>query len=203
MVVRLGTPPTDIRPGFQVVRRSEGMMVRVVTLTVAVPLLVGFAMLVATTWYVPDVAGAVYPPEELTVPPAAPSCTDQVTAVDWPAVVPATTAVNERVPPGVVSVACGETATDTPPPAATVTVAVSVLEGSAMLAATTWKVPVIAGAVYVPEASTIPPPTSCTDQRTSAELPPLTAAAKERVALMARAACCGVTVTETVVEEPL
>src|SRR5258707_656781 len=109
MVVRLGTPPTDIRPGFQVVRRSEGMMVRVVTLTVAVPLLVGFAMLVATTWYVPDVAGAL----------------------------------------------------------------------------------------YVREASTIPPPTSCTDQRTSAELPPLTAAAKERVALMATVAWCGVTVTET------
>src|SRR6267142_889328 len=131
------------------------------------------------------------------------SCTLQVTAVDWFPLVPLTVAVNGSDPPVTTEALRGMTATEMPPEALTVTVALSVLEGSAMLAATTWKVPATAGAVYLPEASIIPPPTSCTDQRTSAELPPLTAAAKERVALMARAACCGVTVTETVVEEPV
>lgn len=52
------------------------------TLTVALSFLVASATLVATTWNVPGVAGAVYLPAASMLPPAAPSWTDQVTAVD-------------------------------------------------------------------------------------------------------------------------
>src|SRR5438132_14214875 len=92
------------------------------------------------------------------------SCTLQVTPVDWLPVVPLTVAVNGSDPLATTEALRGMTATEMPPETPTVTVAVSVLEGSAMLAATTWKVPATAGAMYVPEASIIPPPTSCTDQ---------------------------------------
>ena len=79
MVVRLGIPPTEFRPGFHAVNRSAEMSALVTsTVTVAVSLFDGSATLVATTWYVPAAAGAVYWPDESTVPPRT-SCTDQVT----------------------------------------------------------------------------------------------------------------------------
>ncbi len=68
-----------------------------VTVTVAVPVFEVSATLVATTWYVPATAGAVYTPVALTVPPRS-SCTDQVTDVDWPATVPVTDAWKLIVP---------------------------------------------------------------------------------------------------------
>jgi hypothetical protein len=52
-----------------------------VTEIVAVALAVVSATLVATAWYVPVTAGAVYTPALVTLPPPAPSRTDQVT--DW------------------------------------------------------------------------------------------------------------------------
>ena len=55
--VREGTPPG--MPGFQSVSLSPGMRVKVSTKTVAVLLLEASAAEVATTWYVPGVAGAV------------------------------------------------------------------------------------------------------------------------------------------------
>src|SRR5215468_11990032 len=94
-----------------------------VTVTVALLDFEVSATEVATTWYVPAFAGAVYMPEELIVPPPA-SWTLQVTAVDWPAVVPLTVAVNETVPPVVVEAEGGEIETEMTGAAVTVTVAV-------------------------------------------------------------------------------
>src|SRR5512138_733542 len=48
----------------------------------------------------------------------------------------------------------------------TVTVALPDFVASATLVATTWYVPATAGAAYVPAASIVPPPLSCTDQVT-------------------------------------
>src|SRR5215468_5253560 len=102
-----------------------------VTVTVALLDFEVSATEVATTWYVPAFAGAVYAPEELIVPPPA-SWTLQVTAVDWPAVVPITVAVNEIVPPVVVDAEAGEIETEmTGGPGVTVTVAVFDFEVSA------------------------------------------------------------------------
>src|SRR6266478_4078491 len=61
------------------------------TVTVALPERAAFAWLVAMTWKVPVVAGAVYTPLELTDPPAAPRWTDQMTATS---LLPVTCAVN-------------------------------------------------------------------------------------------------------------
>ena len=69
-----------------------------------------------------------------------------MTAVDWPLVVPLTVALNCRVPPVVVEALAGEMETVTTGVAVTATVATSWAEGSATLVATTWKVPVLAGA---------------------------------------------------------
>src|SRR5262249_61936889 len=77
-----------------------------VTVTAAVLDFEVSATEVATTWYVPALPGAVYMPEEFIVPPPA-SWTLQVTAVDWPGVVPLTVAVNETVPPVVVDAGGG------------------------------------------------------------------------------------------------
>jgi len=86
-------------------------------------------------------------PEELIAPPPA-SCTLQVTAVDWPAVVPMTVAANETVPPVVVDADAGEIETEmTGGPDVTVTVAVFDLVVSATAFAITWYVPTVAGAV--------------------------------------------------------
>ncbi len=73
------------------------------------------------------------------------SWTDQVTAVDWPEVVPVTVAVKVSVPRISVEAVRGETVTAMF--GLTVTVAVSFLVGSATLVATTWKVPAVPGAV--------------------------------------------------------
>ncbi len=80
------------------------------------------------------------------LPPAAPSWTDQVTAVDWPAPVPVTWAVKASVPRGAVAAFAGLTMTETSGAAVTSTVATSCWTGSATLAATTWNVPMSAGA---------------------------------------------------------
>ena len=50
-------------------------------LTTADALTVVSATLVATTWNVPNLFGAVYTPELVIDPPNEPSCTDHVTAV--------------------------------------------------------------------------------------------------------------------------
>src|SRR2546428_7541853 len=98
MVVRLGIPPG--MPGFQVVRRASGMMLpSVPTLTVAMPVFVGSATLVAMTVYVPGTAGATYAPVGSTLPP--PGGTNQVTAVAAPAALPGTAAWRVIVAPGV------------------------------------------------------------------------------------------------------
>src|SRR2546422_2096281 len=99
MVVRLGIPPG--MPGFQVVRRASGMMLpSVPTLTVAMPVFVGSATLVAMTVYVPGTAGATYAPVGSTLPP--PGGTDQVTAVEAPAALPGTGGWEGIVAPGLV-----------------------------------------------------------------------------------------------------
>src|SRR5258705_6387436 len=85
-------------PGFQVVRRASGMMLpSVPTLTVAMPVFVGSARLVALTVYAPGTAGATYAPVGSTLPP--PGGTDQVTAVEAPAAVPLTVAWEVILPP--------------------------------------------------------------------------------------------------------
>ena len=78
------------------------------------------------------------------MPPPA-SCTDQVTPVDWPDTVPVTIAENASEPPVVVAAIIGVTATAMS--GTTVTVAASLLVGTARLVATTWKAPGVAGAV--------------------------------------------------------
>src|SRR6201989_767925 len=97
---------------------------------------------------------------------------DQVTAVDWPGLVPVTVAENERAPLTVVDAEAGETVTEMfAGGAETVTVACPDFDGSATLVATMWKVPVFAGAVEWPAASTVPPPRSRTDQLTAVDWP--------------------------------
>jgi hypothetical protein len=83
------------------------------TVTAATSLLEVSATLVAATWNVPTTPGAVYFPEEDTVPPVD-SCTNQVTALDWLASRPVTAALNATVPPGATETACGLTVTDAP-----------------------------------------------------------------------------------------
>src|SRR3989442_11863218 len=108
MVVRLGIPPG--RPGFQVVRRASGMMFpSVPALTVAMPVFVGSATLVAMTVYVPGTAGATYAPVGSTLP--LPRGTDQVTAVGAPAAGPVNVAWKLIVSPGAVHATDGVTAT--------------------------------------------------------------------------------------------
>ena len=77
--------------------------------------------------------------------PPADSWTVQVTAVDWPAVVPVTVAVKAMVPPTTVLAGSGEIETVMTGVAVTVTVAVALFEGSATLFATTWNVPWLRG----------------------------------------------------------
>ena len=77
----------------------------------------------------------MYLPEESTVPPAA-SCTDQVTAVDCPLLVPLTVAVNLTVEPLGVDAVLGEMDTAITS-GVTVTVALRLLDGYATLVAMT------------------------------------------------------------------
>ena len=74
------------------------------------------------------------------------SWTDQLTAVDWPVVVPETVAVKLSDPPVRVEALDGTMATATTGASSTTTVAVSNAEGTATLVAMTWKVPVCGGA---------------------------------------------------------
>src|SRR5262249_18366187 len=67
-----------------------------VTVTTAPALPGGAGLVVATPWYVPAIAGAVYEPVASTDPPACPSATLQRTP--WSAV-PATVAVKRSAPP--------------------------------------------------------------------------------------------------------
>jgi hypothetical protein len=130
---------------------------------VAVSLFDGSAALVATTWQVLAVDGAVYTPPCVTEPQPLASTIDQVTAS---LVVPATLAVNGTEPPTVTEVVCGETMTRMVGVVVTVTVASACTDESAALVARTWNVPVEPGAVYSPVAVTVPPPDSTTDQVT-------------------------------------
>ena len=68
------------------------------------------------------------------------------TAMDCPVVVPVTVAVKAAVPPTRIVAAPGEIETATTGVAVTETLAVAVFEGSATVVATTWNVPVVAGA---------------------------------------------------------
>ncbi len=116
----------------------------------------------------------MYFPVELTVPPPVASCTDHVTAVDWPAAAPVTVAVNVTDPATVVEAGLGEIETTMAGVVVTVTVARSLFEVSATLVATTWNVPATPGAVYLPEGVTVPPAYSCTDHVTAGDWPALT-----------------------------
>ena len=89
-----------------------------VTVTVATSRLVESDALVATTWQVPAVEGAVYTPPVETLPQTEPSCTDQLTA-ELPRLV--TAAVKVTVPPAVTLVLLGEITTDPAGGAVTVT----------------------------------------------------------------------------------
>jgi hypothetical protein len=118
-----------------------------VTVTVARPLFEASATLVATTWKVPGLPGAVYRPEPSTFPPDAPSWTDQVTPVDWLESVPVTAAEKLVCSPATIDAVDGETDTATVGAAVTSTVATAVFEESATLVATTCAVAGFAGAV--------------------------------------------------------
>ena len=72
---------SEVVDGFTVTAMAGEGGGGAVTEIVAVELAVVSATLVATTWYVPATAGEVYTPALVTLPPAAPSRTDQVT--DW------------------------------------------------------------------------------------------------------------------------
>jgi hypothetical protein len=104
-----------------VVGVGVGVGLGALTVTAAVALFVGSAWLVAITWYVPAVDGAVYTPALVTEPPA-PSRTLHVTA--WFALF-ATEAVNATVAPVETEAVIGLTLTATGG-ADTVTVAVAV-----------------------------------------------------------------------------
>jgi hypothetical protein len=101
------------------------------------------ASLVAVTVSVPGLDGAVYTPPALMVPNAAFQVTDLLAAV------PEIAEANCKVPPGVVEVDAGETATEftTGVGAETVTVAEADWVGSATLVALTVSVPAVDGAV--------------------------------------------------------
>jgi hypothetical protein len=90
--------------------------------------------------------------------------------VDSPAAVPDTVAENCAAPPATRVTALGEMVTCTGE-GVTVTVAMAIEPGSVLSVATTWKVPAVGGAVYVPAPSICPPPGSCTDQLTGAGVP--------------------------------
>src|SRR2546425_12699151 len=112
------------------------------------------------------------------VPPASPSATDHVPSLS---ALFRTSAVKLAEAPVGRRTAVGEIVTWTDGggggAATTVTSALSVLLGSACDAAATWNVPVVAGAVYAPEASIVPPADpSTTDQTTSVSSVPVTVA---------------------------
>jgi hypothetical protein len=117
--------------------------------------------------------------------------------VESPGLVPVTVAVNEADAPTRTFALFGLTETTTED--WTVTDAVARLVGSALLAATTWKVPLDWGAVYRPEESTAPPFGSSTDQLQPsawAELSPEMDAWKSTFPPREVVAACGTRETE-------
>src|SRR5689334_6853457 len=96
---------------------AAGATLGATTETVAEPDLLGSAALVATTWKVPAVPGAVYLPVASTVPPLLPSCTDQVTETEA-AALPAAAAVNDSLPLTGTDALCGLTSMAMLPPPA-------------------------------------------------------------------------------------
>jgi len=115
------------------------------TLTVAEPVLLESALLVAVTVSAPAWAGAVYSPDEVMLPKAA------FHRADLSEALPCTVAVNCNVSPVVEEVGFGETATDVTVEPGGVVVTVTMTEAdlvaSATLVAVTVAVPAVAGAV--------------------------------------------------------
>jgi hypothetical protein len=127
---------------------GEGEIVTEVTVrladmtTVAEPDFVRSALLVAVTTAVPAVDGAVYRPEDVTLPSEACHVTALFDVEPW------TTAANETVLLVVAEAVAGDTVTEvTTEDAVTVMVATPNLVGSARLVAVTVEVPALAGAV--------------------------------------------------------
>src|SRR5207249_9787627 len=113
-----------------------------------------------------------------------PSRTDHVTARSG---LPSTAAVNCVDAPGASLADSGEMLTETIGMSLTVIVAVAILLASALLAATTWNVPVVAGATYIPSAPMDPPGVpSRTDHLTDVSAVPETAAVKRCVPAVGR-----------------
>src|SRR5205085_1320745 len=114
------------------------------------------------------------------VPPSA----DHATATSD---VPITVAVKCTVFPGSIDAEIGSIETSIRAAAAMETAAVAVLLASALLAATTWNVPVVAGATYIPSAPMDPPGVpSRTDHLTDVSAVPETAAVKRCVPAVGR-----------------
>src|SRR6202022_3244342 len=105
------------------------------TVILAIAFLLGSWTLVATTWNNPVVFGAVYWPLAVMAPPAAPSCTLQMT---FPFKEVFTLTLKARTPSGPNTSDGGEADTTS---VATVTVAVCFWGGSALLVAITGKTP--------------------------------------------------------------
>ena len=130
VAAKLSVPPISVLAVAGVTLTEIGG----VTVTVASAVREESAALVAMTWKVPAVPGAVYLPDPSTEPPPD-SRTVQRTDCDCPAVVPCTAAVNWSEPPARTVAVAGETVTEIW--GITVTVALSEREGSATLVATT------------------------------------------------------------------
>jgi hypothetical protein len=130
---------------------TTGVVPGVVTLTVAVPVIVGSATLIAVTTSAPALAGAVYCPEEEIEPSTAFHVTLVFLVEPW------TTALNGSVPLVMEAAVEGETVTEvTSLPVffvvddATATIAVADLVGSALLVAVILPPPLDIGAVKTP-----------------------------------------------------
>jgi hypothetical protein len=146
------------------------------SVTVAISDLVGSFTLVTTTCAVPVAVGAVYWPFGVTDPPDAPSCTLQSTAGFR---VKVTVSENARTPDGPRTSLVGEILTAT---GAVTTVAVWLFVVSALLVATTWKVPKLPGAVYIPVEEMVPPAApSAMDQEMPLFTDPVTEAVNVRL----------------------
>ena len=120
-----------------------------VTVIVAEADLVESATLVAVTEKPPATPPALYKPEAETVPPLALHVTEVFE-------VPVTEAVNCCVPPACNDAEVGEIVTATTDCAVAVTCAEADFVESAVLVAVTVYVPAVFGAVYNPEAETVP-----------------------------------------------
>jgi hypothetical protein len=181
-VAVLGETPTEVTPELG----------GAVTATVAVPLSVVLATLVAVTVSVPAAPGAVYTPLDVMVP----SFACQVTALF---VVPDTVAANVTVAFAATEVVAGATFTAVVGLGAGGALVVTTIcadadsAGSAMLVAVTVSVPAALGAVYTP-AAVILPSFACQVTFLS-DVVPATVAANVSLALTLVDADAGVTAT--------